>query len=308
MSGAWRAGWGVLCAIALAGSLGAQATARLRLDSALMLLGDPNRLVVTVEGAREVAGVNWAALDTMDRVVVTGPEQRERTPNGDYRLALPFSVYDSVGLVFPALPVYADGDTAYTNDVVLVVDFPPADSTFNDYRGIAAEPARLGDYLAWIVAAGVLLALLAAAFYFFYFRNRGAPAPAHVPPPDPAHVVALRRLGRLGLGDGLDDKAYYSELDATLRAYLSDRYGVPAPERTSGEVVALLRDRQLPSESELADLLAQVDLVKFARAQLPRERRAEASARVRAFVRATVPPPPPAAPSSPAPAQTPGTP
>ena len=267
-------------------------TATARLDSAVMLIGDPNRLVVGVEGlpAGTAFTVDWSPLDTVAALRPTGDEQRVSTDAG-LRAALPFSVYDSVGLLLPPLAAYAGGDTLYTNDVALLVDFPPTEGTLNDYRGIRRESARLSDYLPWIIG-GVALALAVALAFWLLARARREPAAQPTPPPPtPPHEVALADLRVLRQRADLDDKAYYSRLDHILRRYLEDRYGVPALERTSGEVTALLRDRDLPDVAELSDLLSQVDLVKFARAELPAARRAAAVDRVEAFVLATRPAP-----------------
>lgn len=290
-----RTGVRLTAVVVLLGSAyGAAAqTATARVDSAAMLIGDPNRLVVAVEG---LAGdgaftVDWSPLDTVEAFRPAGEEQRVATDAG-LRAVLPFSVYDSVGLLLPALPVYTAGDTLYTNDVALLVDFPPTEGALNDYRTIKREPARLSDYLPWIIAGLALVAGLGLALWFFSrAREEAAPPPEAAPAPPP-HEVALAELQVLRKQTELDDKTYYSRLDHVLRRYLEGRYAVPALERTSGEVVALLRNRDLPDAAALGSLLGQVDLVKFARAELAAAERAAAVDRVAAFVRATVPPPP----------------
>lgn len=286
---------GALGIWAVAAALGQTATARV--DSAAMLIGDPNRLVVSVAGVDADAEitVDWSPLDTVEAFRPTGEELRLTDESGP-RAALPFSVYDSVGLLLPPLPVYVAGDTLYTNDVAFLVDFPPAEGPLNDYRGIKREPATLLDYLPWIIAGVALLGAVALVLWLVARARAVAAVPPPASPPPPAHETALARLRDLRARDGLDDKAYYSQLDHILRRYLEDRYGVPALERTSGEVVGLLRDRGLPDVAELSALLNQVDLVKFAKAELPDHARAAAADRVEAFVRATAPRPEPPTP------------
>ena len=290
-----------LITLALLGLAGAytfaQVSVRARLDSAAMLLGDPNRLVVSVSGSNTAAEVDWSVLDTMTQLVPLG-EPVSTTAGDEQRLALPFSVYDSIGLLFPVLPVYISGETLYTNDLALLVDYPPGDTTLHPYRPLDAEPILLSDYVHWIIAGFIGLLLLAAALYFFYFA-RQAPKAVIAPPPPPAHRVALEQLQVLRKRENLDDKAYYSQLDRILRSYLEGRYEVPALEQTSGEVVEALESRGLPDAAELSALLQQVDLVKFAKAALPVEQRLQALDRVTAFVRATAPLPAPVASPSP---------
>ncbi|MFK8057115.1 MAG: hypothetical protein AB8F78_13410 [Saprospiraceae bacterium] len=263
-----------------------QVRVKARLDSAVMLLGDPNRIVVSIDGIDGTASVDWSVLDTVEALVIIGDPTSAKQGN-QMQIALPFSVYDSVGLFLPNFPVYLPNETLYTNDLALLVDFPRRDSTLNPYRSIRTESAALSDYLPWIISILIGLAILGVLLYFFYFRKT-APAPPPPPPiPDPAHVIALRSLEGLRGQTSLIDKDYYSTLDHILREYLENRYEIPALERTSSEVVSLLSNEGIPDNDELRDLLSQVDMVKFAKAELPQERRASSFERVQEFVERT---------------------
>ena len=292
-SGGFNLRGSVTVAALLAAAAANAQTATARVDSAAMLIGDPNRLVVAVEGLPAGATflVDWSPLDTVEAFRPAGEEVR-LTGEAGPRAALPFSVYDSVGLLLPALPVILPDDTLYTNDVAVLVDFPEAEGPLNDYRSIKPEPAQLSDYLPWLIAGALALLALGGAFWFFARARENDAPPAPAAPPPPPHEVALAELAVLRKRTDLDDKAYYSRLDHVLRRYLEDRYRVPALERTSGEVVRLLRDRDLPDAAELGRLLGHVDLIKFARAEGSPAERSAAVDRVEAFVRATLPPPP----------------
>lgn len=265
---------------------------RLRLDSAAMLIGSPNRLLVL--GAPPGAIVDFSPLDTVTAFEPLGGAAAVEV-DGEAAIALPFSVYDSVGLRLPALPVIAGGETLRTNPAALLVDFPPADSTVYSYRGIRREAADLSDYAPWIAAGVTALLLLGGTWAYWRFRKtrNAVIVPARVVPP---HERALSELDALARGH-VPDKPYYSTLDRTLRTYLEGRYDLPALERTTAEVTRLMRARGLPVEG-LPALLDEVDLVKFARAELPAARRAESLTRVRAFVEATKPSPPAEAPET----------
>ncbi len=261
----------------------AQVRVKARLDSAAMLLGDPNRIVVSLDGTSGNASVDWSVLDTLEELVIIGDPSSAKQGN-QMQFALPFSVYDSVGLLLPSFPVYLQNETLYTNDLALLVDFPKRDSTLNPYRSIRTESATLADYKAWIIAFLLAIAFGGVLLYLFFFR-KSEPAPPPPPPlPDPAHVIAFRSLEDLRGQTGLADKNYYSSLDQILRAYLENRYGIPALERTSSEVVGMLKSEGIQDSDELRDLLSQVDMVKFAKAELPQERRSSGWERVRAFV------------------------
>ena len=258
---------------------------RLRVDSAAMLIGSPNRLLVI--GAPAIGAVDFSPLDTVTAFEPLGPPAGVRV-DGEPAVALPFSVYDSVGLLLPGLRVISAGETLRTNDVALLVDFPPPDSTVYSYRDIRREAARLSDYAGLIAVATLLLLGGLGAWYYFRFRKTegaAAPPPRVIPP----YERAMTALDALRDSDA-PDKAYYSALDRTLRVYLDGRYGIPAPERTTREVTALMRTRGLDTAG-VAELLDEVDLVKFARASLPPARRHESLERVRAFVERTRPAP-----------------
>ncbi len=249
-----------------------------------MLIGSPNRLIVT--GPESMQSVGFSILDTMSQLVITGGAT-DSSFGESRQIALPFSVYDSVGLSIPGLPVIVSGETLFTNSVALVVEFPPLDSTVYSYRGIRKERAVWSDYATWI-AIGTFLVLAggAAAWYYLYGRRKG-PEEVITPAEVPAHERALRELGVLERS-GAADNPYYSALDRILRRYLEGRYELPALERTTAEVIGLMRKRGLRFEG-LAELLDEVDLVKFARAELPAERRADNLERVREFVTITRP-------------------
>ncbi len=263
----------------------AAAQVRLRLDSAAMLIGSPNRMVVT--GPADMSAVDFSALDTLSQLVPLG-EATDSSFGESRQIALPFSVYDSVGLSIPGLPVVVAGETLFTNPVALVVDFPPLDSTVYSYRGIRRERATWRDYSVYLaIGTFLLMAAAAGAWYYFYGRQK-SPGEVLLPAEVPAHERALRELEALERSD-VPDNPYYSTLDRILRRYLENRYGLPALERTTAEVIELMRRERGLRFGGLAELLDEVDLVKFAKAELPAERRRESLERVREFVTMTRP-------------------
>jgi hypothetical protein len=117
------------------------------------------------------------------------------------------------------------------------------------------------------LALVVLLTLLIARWWN---RRRAAAKPP--PPPRPAHEVALEQLARLRLDrpraetegrlvewvDGVSD---------TLRQYLGGRFRFEGLESTTDEVLAHLRRVALSEtlRTEVAAILGECDLIKFAR-------------------------------------------
>ena len=141
---------------------------------------------------------------------------------------------------------------------------------------------------AWI-ALVVLAGTLAVAVFLWRRRRRRLAAPR----PRPAHLVALAELDRLqqaGLGDGEQVDAFYVRLSTILRRYLGWRFGLRALMQTTEEFAAALptAERGLaPYRPVLAALLANFDLVKFARQRRDRRDMEEALTWVREFVQRT---------------------
>ena len=135
-----------------------------------------------------------------------------------------------------------------------------------DIKGAVYFPSRLGIILAalGIAAAG---GIVYAAVRYVKKRGRILPAPR----PKEPHELAYERLEALrGKGYIRDGrvKEFFFELSLIVRYYLEGRFGVKAPEMTTEEFLAKLRDTtELERESKklLREFLAYCDLVKFAK-------------------------------------------
>jgi hypothetical protein len=141
---------------------------------------------------------------------------------------------------------------------------------------------------AWALL-GLVLAAIGVAVYVWRRRRRRTVAVR----PRPAHLLALAELDRLrqaGLEDAGQVDAFYVRLSTILRRYLGWRFGLRALMQTTEEFVAGLpaAERGLaPYRPVLAALLANFDLVKFARHRPEREDTEAALSWVREFVERT---------------------
>ena len=133
--------------------------------------------------------------------------------------------------------------------------------------------AEIRDYVTYGAIALIILGLLiwlVAWLIVRHLRQRSAmPRPA---PKIPPHVVANKALVELGhrkLWQKGKFKAYYTELTSILRAYISGRWDVGALEMTTDEIIAALRDVEMPtaSRTDLITILRTADMVKFAKAE-----------------------------------------
>lgn len=282
--------------------------ARAAIDRTELLIGDQVWLSVKISAppGTEIGQIRTDSLERNEsielietRPAATVTESPELLIEQRFRL----QTFDTGYVFVPRLAVTfrrpgGPLDTAYTRAIPLSVRGLPVtdENELRDIKDIIEEPTRLTDY--WPVFLG--LGLIALGFLAFSLWKRSADrrAPVPPPPPVPPHKRALARLRELDerqLWQTGEIKTFQSELTYILRAYLEERYRVPALESTTRELERELRRRDLLRESErtdLADLLRLADTVKFAKAEPPADVHQRGLERVRDFVHATVPPPP----------------
>lgn len=183
---------------------------------------------------------------------------------------------DSITIPPVRIPL-SNGDTAVTNALNIQVIATPAPDEIVDMspiRDIKREEKYWSDY--WPLLAIILAVIaLALAGYFIvrYRRNRGIGSRSLQWPP---HELALRKLGQLkqrDLWSAGNAKEYCDELTGIIREYLELRFGVPALESTSAELIQKLKSTDIPVETVavLGNILFQADLAKFANGTPPPE-------------------------------------
>lgn len=126
------------------------------------------------------------------------------------------------------------------------------------------EPASLWPY---VLAALACLLLLALGGYLYRRARKKGPA---APTPGETLTAALAEL------ESLDDRSCYLHLEAALRGYLEESYGLPARSAQLEELWPALAGLGMPRalRGELAELLARIEPVKFAGAAVSPEQRA----------------------------------
>ncbi len=151
--------------------------------------------------------------------------------------------------------------------------------------------------LIWsLIALGIILVAVAMT-WLVASRLRPRQAPPG-PPPRPAHEVALEALAALARSN-LDKEGafalWYTELSTILRTYLGGRYGFDSMDLTTTELCLRMNAVAIAHHDyqEVALLLEELDLVKFAKAVPTQTQSASDFARVEAFVQTTMPRPEP---------------
>lgn len=121
----------------------------------------------------------------------------------------------------------------------------------------------------WAVVGILAMGALAWAVVRFVRTRRGDAGGAGVPPRPPEEAIwdLLHELEKSDLIEQGRIKEYYSRLSTGLRQYIEGRYGFPALDRTTSEILGEIRARNLDSSlrARLKRVLESSDLVKFAR-------------------------------------------
>lgn len=250
-------------------------------DKTKVEVGQPVRLTIdllvppSVELATTPADkLTFAPFEVRDAARTILPNEGDRQK---IRYTFKLAPYEEGKLkVPPASFPYKSGDAsqvATSKEVsVEVVRVPSAkddkQGEIRDLKRAEASPVPPILYLAGAVA--LVFALLALRALVNRLR-RGRTLTVVAEPPLPPFEHALRELARLErerLPEQDRHEEYYDRLTATVRTYLSWRYGVPMLERTSSEILSDVRRHEiLPAEqfTELKRILEEGDLVKFAR-------------------------------------------
>lgn len=264
-------------------------------------IGDTVTVSVTITPG---AGLQpFAPPASAGRFTVLGATPPRDAAGGARSLEIYLTTFDTGSQTIPpiALGVVIDGriDSVRTSPWrVSVESLLPAGAAPADSARIKAArpPLDVPQQFRWGVAFGylVVLAGLALAGLWLYRRWRAGrprlPLPGRpaVPPRPPLEVAlgALRDIeGKGYLTRGLV-KAHYSEVLDVGRGFIEGELSVEALDRTSFELLAALGRTPLGADErrELARLLDEADLVKFARWNPPVDSAGALIGRVRSWI------------------------
>jgi len=183
--------------------------------------------------------------------------------------------FDSGFYEIPPLPfrISSDdwNDTLFSNPMSLLVHSVPLDSTIRDIKQPVNVPVSFAEIFPFLLLVAGIFALAYAVFYFLRKRKREEPLFTSVKPMDPPHVIALRELDELKeakLWQKNENKLYYTRLTEIIRMYMERRFGIPAMEQTTFDILRSWKQSGY-SDQELDNILKKLlnlaDLVKFAK-------------------------------------------
>lgn len=228
-----------------------------------------------------------------DTIAVDGPETQRAVTR-----ELTLTSFDTGYWAIPPFRFTVGGAEAETEALLLHVKGVAVDSTEapRPYAPIIAPPFSLLYWARthWPWLAGAAGVGLAALLLLLFLRRPKRQAPVAAAPEVPIHeryVAALEALERERLWQQGEHKLYQSRLTDLLRAYIEERYQVPALERTTDELMNELRVSPLSAEqqSTLGNMFRLADLVKFAKATPTAQENEQMMSGAVRFVRGTAP-------------------
>jgi len=193
------------------------------------------------------------------------------------RYNLLITSFDSSLYLLPSFVAIDGRDTVFSNRVALKISSPDVDldnpEQFYDIKRIWRPAFVLADYYEIIYGILFTLFLICVVGYVVQrLRKRPEQKPlAPEAPKLPPHLQAFKELKltrERKLWQQGHTKAYFTEVTDILRRYITARYGEPTMEKTSSEILEILRNVE-PGNKEVNDLLKQIlhlsDFVKFAK-------------------------------------------
>ena len=162
-------------------------------------------------------------------------------------------------------------DTLVFDPVRLEVKTMPVDTaTFqpHDIKAQIRYPVTVQEVLPWLGLFWVVSIIVILIVCLIMMRKRKND-PEYVKS-DHAHIVALRALDKYR-GSQMwapeKQKAFYSGVTDTLRAYMSERFGFGAMEMTTAEIFDQMKGQDAPEKivGEVKELFERADFVKFAK-------------------------------------------
>jgi len=189
--------------------------------------------------------------------------------------------FDSGAFYIPQQQIFVKNQAFLTDSLLVNVATIAIDTTKVKkfpIKTIKKEPYTFDDFKIYIYLILAILAIIGFWIYWFVVRKRketeDAPTYRTLPPYEEA-ILRLTELDEKLLWQNNKVKEYYSELTEIVRGYIERELKVPALEKTTDEVLEMIKDFKSADSIEtsketidrLKDLLREADLVKFAKSK-----------------------------------------
>ena len=253
-----------------------------KLDTNIVVVGQPFVLELSITQPKDVK-IDWPYIsDSIGLLEVVKNEGLDTIPLEDNTMLLrtqkvTMMAFDTGIFIIPGFTIdYKIRNTnakAYTDPLSIKVFLMPVDTTkaIKDIHPIQDVPY---DWMfIGLIALGVLVLSLIIWFIIRYLKKAKQVDDATnviLAPKLSAYIIAMdsfQQLKKDEIWQQGDVKRYYSELTEIVRAYIQNRWMIPALEFTSDEILehAFIRQIDAAENEKLVYLLRLADLVKFAK-------------------------------------------
>ena len=262
-----------------AGPLKAEVSVSASVDKARIRIGDVVTYVVTISHDDSVRvltpgqGANLGGFEIRSyREIKPKKEAGRRIESVEYTIST-FTVGE---FEIPAYPIvyFSQADTTKrllaTNPIKITVESmkPSESGDIRDVKPPLPIPFDWKRLVIWIAGGLVLIGAGLWAFLRFRKKRSGGSGTDDGKPLRPPHETAFEALEKLRAEQLIEKgeiKAYYTAIADIIRIYIEGRYGVPATQLTTTELIRDLRYSAGEHTSRFGSLFEACDLVKFAK-------------------------------------------
>jgi len=244
------------------------------IDTTNIRIGEQFNLKISVDETKNVIlpKLNLKGLEIIDSTKV------DTVKNSLIRKYI-LTGFDSGAFYIPQQHIFVKNQAYLTDSLLVNVATIAVDTTkVKKYpiKTIKAEPYVFDDFKIYIYLLLAALAIIGFWIYWFVIRKRKEEVEIDtykaMPPYDEA-ILKLSELDEKLLWQNNKIKEYYSELTEIIRGYIERELKVSALEKTTDEVLDMIKDFKSAETIEtsdetikkLKDLLREADLVKLAK-------------------------------------------
>lgn len=277
-------------------------------DKKDITIGDPINLQITIDSLPNGSVIvfpDWIKVFNQQIELISIGDIDTQKANQFYGLnqTLSVSAYADEGVYYiPSFDItYKYQQTAIaiaTDSVPINLAVVAVDTTqpFKDIKDIIPIEHVQKSVAYYALLIGLILFLIAGWYYFFSKTQFAITKPSTEAAPDMVfnslhdkYLYALNELQKKEYISKAEFKSFYSELAAILRAYISERFGIPAMELTTQELLKHTKHRPVIKKHRpnMKEVLQTADLVKFAKGNVDKENASHHFQLVKEIVQAT---------------------
>ena len=257
-------------------SFAQSAMVKIEIDTTNIRIGEQFNLKISVDETQNVI-IPKLQLKGLEIVDSTDTDTIKNSLIRKYIL----TGFDSGAFYIPQQQIFVKNQAYLTDSLLINVATVAVDTTKVKkfpIKSIKSEPYTFDDFKIYLYLLLAALAIIGFWIYWFVIRKRREeeeePTYRALPPYEEA-IYRLNELDEKQLWQNNQVKEYYSELTEIVRGYIERELNVPALEKTTDEVLDMLKDFKdadviLTSQEtidKLKSLLREADLVKFAKSK-----------------------------------------